>query len=109
MYKISNSYQKYNKRSKQSSNFSTLFFKILISGIIILLGLFLIVLNTSGRNQVEYKEIEINSGDSLWSILNSHYGKKHDIREIIHQVKKINKLDNVILQPGQKIKIPELN
>lgn len=109
MYQLTNTNKPLNSKSSKSSNIYDKIKKIVLLSIIILLGLFIVGITTSGSSQNEYKEIEVTTGDSLWSIINNHYGEEHDKRKIVHQIKEINNLDNVILQPGQTIKVPDLD
>ena len=54
--------------------------------------------------------IRVSSGDTLWSIASRHHDNKSDIREFIHKIKYINKLDHsCTLYPGQNIMIPIYN
>ena len=60
---------------------------------------------------LEYKEEYIYSGDTLWSIAEKEanenkYYEKEDIRNIVFDIKKVNKLEDSNLQVGQKILIP---
>ena len=59
----------------------------------------------------KYKEESIILGDTLWSISqeeskNNKYFENKDIREIVSEIKRINKLDNLDLKEGQKLVIP---
>lgn len=61
--------------------------------------------------EIEYKDVEVISGDTLWSIAqeeqlyNDYYDNK-DIRYIISDLKQVNNLKNSNLDVGQKIVIP---
>lgn len=83
--------------------------------IIALVILILLMINTKSLSykKIEYNEIYVSSGDTLWSIAkseqkNNDYYKGKDIREIIHDIKKVNNLTNVELSVNQKILIPTL-
>lgn len=86
-----------------------------ISLLIILISLFIIFTETSSfsKENVEYKEIYISQGDTLWKIAKREkednlYYKNKDIRDIIEDLKKINDLENCNLKVNQKLQIPNL-
>ncbi|WP_254611217.1 LysM peptidoglycan-binding domain-containing protein [Paenibacillus sp. JMULE4] len=53
-----------------------------------------------------YSYVEVESGDTLWSIASQYADQGQDIREYIHQIKGINHLKNSHLQVGQKLLLP---
>ena len=60
---------------------------------------------------ITYKTIIVSVGDTLWSIAkeeqnNNEYYKEKDIRYIIHDLKSINKLQNINLKSNQKLIVP---
>ena len=66
---------------------------------------------TYSKVDTKYKEESIILGDTLWSISqqeakNNKYFENKDIREIVSEIKRINKLDNLDLKEGQKLLIP---
>ena len=80
---------------------------LLIIGMIIVI--FFSFSNKSySKGELKEKTIYIANGDTLWSIAseereNNDYYKERDIREIIHEIKRINNLDNNDLFVGQKL------
>lgn len=65
------------------------------------------------HSDINYKTIYVSNGDSLWSIAkeekNSNlYYENKDIREVIANIKKVNKLGNNDLSIGQKLLLPNL-
>lgn len=52
-----------------------------------------------------YQVVVVRDGETLWQIAKSH-NNESDIREFIHQIKKLNKLEHSLIYPGQKIMIP---
>lgn len=83
---------------------------ISILGILILI-IILFSNKTYSKVDTEYKEESIILGDTLWSISqeeakNNKYFENKDIREIVSEIKRINKLDNLDLREGQKLLIP---
>lgn len=89
--------------------------KKFIRTISILVMLILIIIlfsnKTYSKVDTKYKEESIILGDTLWSISqeeskNNKYFENKDIREIVSEIKRINKLDNLDLKEGQKLVIP---
>ena len=83
-----------------------------ISILVILILIILLFSNkTYSKVDTKYKEESIILGDTLWSISqeeskNNKYFENKDIREIVSEIKRINKLDNLDLKEGQKLLIP---
>ena len=83
-----------------------------ISILVILILIILLFSNkTYSKVDTKYKEESIILGDTLWSISqeeakNNKYFENKDIREIVSEIKRINKLDNLDLREGQKLLIP---
>lgn len=54
-----------------------------------------------------YQVIDVNTGDSVWTIATRSVTDKDDIRHLIAAIKHINHLDNNLqIYPGQILKIP---
>lgn len=79
--------------------------------VILILIIILFSNKTYSKVDTKYKEESIILGDTLWSIsqeeakINKYFENK-DIREIVSEIKRINKLDNLDLKEGQKLLIP---
>lgn len=86
--------------------------KKFIRGLIIIIAItsLFICKSTLSYNELEYKTIYVSSGETLWEIAeneqktNSYYANK-DIREIVNNIKNINKLEDSNLYEGQKLLI----
>jgi hypothetical protein len=50
-----------------------------------------------------YKSIEIESGDSLWSISKQYCDSTDDIREYMNELKELNALTSDYIQEGQHL------
>ena len=79
--------------------------------VILILIIILFPNKTYSKVDTKYKEESIILGDTLWSISqeeskNNKYFENKDIREIVSEIKRINKLDNLDLKEGQKLVIP---
>lgn len=86
---------------------------IILSGIVIAIILFSSkgTLSHSEKEQIHYETISVFQGDTLWSIAtnqqqNNPYYSEKDVRFVVSELRKINKLDNANLQIGQKLKVP---
>lgn len=83
-----------------------------ISILVILILIIILFSNkTYSKVDTKYKEESLILGDTLWSISqeeakNNKYFENKDIREIVSEIKRINKLDNLDLKEGQKLLIP---
>ena len=81
-------------------------------GLIIFIILMLANISFS-HTEVNYKEIAISSGDTLWSIAkheknNNDYFENKDIRDIVDEIKYLNNLSNSNLNIGDKLNIPTI-
>ena len=81
-------------------------------GLIIFIILMLANISFS-HTEVSYKEIITSSGDTLWSIAkyeknNNDYFENSDIRDIVDEIKYLNKLTNSNLSIGDKLNIPTI-
>jgi len=79
---------------------------------IILIVLLVVTLGISGYSRAktqcwekEYQEVYVCYGDTLWSIAKSHNPKDIDIRKVIYDIQKINKLDKANIYEGQVLKV----
>ena len=83
---------------------------ILIVGLTI--GIVLIMTSESLSHQdIKYKSVSVSYGDTLWDIAKSEqqtndYYKERDVRDIVANIKKANKLEKSNLTIGQVLEIP---
>lgn len=83
---------------------------LIILGVIMLISLFISNISFShGENN--YKTIYVSNGDTLWSIAkeeqeNNAYYEDKDIREVVNNIKIVNKLNSSDLSSNQKLVIP---
>ena len=83
---------------------------LIIMGIILCLTLFINKASLS-HGETEYKTIYVSEGDTLWNIAksnqrNNQYYKNKDVRYIINDIMKINKLNNSEININQELLIP---
>ncbi len=82
-----------------------------LSYIIILLFIFTFTSNAINKNKaamnnVILKEIQIESGDTLWDIAKENISNEEDIRNYIYEIIEINNLKNVNIHAGETIVVP---
>ncbi len=88
------------------------FLRSSIITILLVIALILILSNISlSHNNVNYKKISIQSGDTLWSIAkfekdNNEYFENKDIRDIVYEIQDLNNLSSSNLKIGEQINIP---
>lgn len=86
--------------------------KIVLSILVISLIIWLLIQSTAlSYKPIEYREIYVSDGDTLWGIAkaeknNNEYYKNKDIREIIYDIRQINTLENSELYEHQKLLLP---
>ncbi|HLO04012.1 MAG TPA: LysM peptidoglycan-binding domain-containing protein [Symbiobacteriaceae bacterium] len=81
---------------------------LLLASIIlaVLFGAPKLVQTLTPAQDVPLTEHRVTSGESLWQIA-AQYRPESDPRQVIAQIKQINKLGESTLQPGQHLLIPE--
>jgi len=56
--------------------------------------------------EVEYLEVIVNSGDTVWDIAKEYRNEKQDVRELVYIILEVNEIENSMIYKGQKIRIP---
>ena len=91
------------------------FLRMTLIVFVIIVGISLYFSNVSFyKGDIKTKTVNFTKGDTLWSIAreeqeNNAYYENKDIRDIIYEIKKLNKLDNNSnLKIGQKLIIKSL-
>ncbi|PKM89574.1 MAG: hypothetical protein CVU87_04965 [Firmicutes bacterium HGW-Firmicutes-12] len=64
---------------------------------------------TDAQEAVQIVTIKVEEGDSLWKLADTYDNNKMDLREYIYIIQSVNDMDNTMLQPGQKVRIPIFN
>jgi LysM repeat protein len=72
----------------------------------VLFGAPKLVQTLTPAQDVPLTEHKVTRGESLWQIA-AQYRPESDPREVIAQIKQINKLGDATLQPGQRLLVPE--
>lgn len=91
------------------------FLRMTLIVFVIIIGISLYFSNVSfSKGDIKNKTVNVTKGDTLWSIAreeqeNNAYYENKDIRDIIYEIKKLNKLDNNSnLKIGQRLIIKSL-
>ncbi|EYE88207.1 hypothetical protein Q428_09250 [Fervidicella metallireducens AeB] len=87
----------------RESKFKKIF--IIISLIFVLVLPF--SLKASGNANNNCIKVTVNQGDTLWKIAKEHKRENEDVRKLIYEIRKINKLDSAVIVPGQTLLIPQ--
>jgi Tfp pilus assembly protein FimV len=52
------------------------------------------------------EEYLVRPGDTLWEIADEHGPDDRDVRDVIEAIRRLNRIDGSIIQPGQVLEIP---
>ncbi len=96
-----------NKKRYILKNKAKFFSFLFITSLIIFMMVY--TASVSGYKEPSYETVTISSGDTLWSIAQQYKSDNSDIREYIHDIKKLNKLDSGLLIENTSIIIPVEN
>jgi LysM repeat protein len=55
--------------------------------------------------EITYTTVQVRQGDTLWGIA-KEFSKSDDVRKLIYEIKKVNKLENSNITQGDELKIP---
>lgn len=84
----------------------TLFVVLTIIILTFLTNILLGLNNAEGTTIIEYKDIVVEPGDTLWNIASTYYSNDMDLREYIYEICELNNVSASTLQEGMKIMIP---
>lgn len=62
--------------------------------------------DVTGSTKQQYIQVEVQAGDTLWSLADEYMSADCDPRESVHRISKSNGISASELYPGQVIKIP---
>ena len=57
----------------------------------------------------DYDEVKIIEGDTLWFLAMDYTSKEYDIRRMLYEIKRMNKMETSQIYPGDILKIPLIN
>jgi len=98
--------KRHNKRRKANRVTIALTFIFIISFLFLMMTLG--NLNSYGDGEVEYIEVTVQSGDSLWKIAEEVTPEHRDLRETMFKIIKHNNLTSEIVYPGQLLEVPRV-
>ena len=60
----------------------------------------------AGNEMLETEGYTVVSGDTLWGVAETVAGPDVDVRELVYDIKRLNKLDTALIHPGQVLVVP---
>lgn len=95
------------RRYRVANRFRFTVFVALMIILITTVANFALGLNTADSlTYVEYMDLEVVSGDTLWSIAETYMSDSDDIRVAVYELCKINDISADQLQAGMTIQVP---
>ncbi|WP_021171106.1 Cell division suppressor protein YneA [Sporomusa ovata DSM 2662] len=80
---------------------------VLISLALVFLAITPLAISRAFVDNTTYDTVYVKSGDTVWQIASKYATPKDDVREIVFEIRRINKLDNnASVYPGQALKVP---
>ncbi|WP_425060955.1 Cell division suppressor protein YneA [Sporomusa carbonis] len=80
---------------------------LIISLVLILLAITPLAISLAFVDTNTYETVYVKPGDTVWQIAAKYATDKDDVREIVFEIRKINKLDNnARVHPGQALRVP---
>lgn len=83
--------------------------KVVIASIFVVIFMSMLSMSfiKSEKPIVDYMNIQVSSGDTVWTIAARNASKEEDIRELVYTIKTMNGLDqNALIYSGQTLKVP---
>ncbi|MBE5927746.1 MAG: LysM peptidoglycan-binding domain-containing protein [Lachnospiraceae bacterium] len=94
-------------RYRISSRIRFTLFVVLVILLITTCANFALGLNTANSaTYIEYTQVEVMSGDTLWSIAETYMDDDSDIRRSVYELCKINDITASQLQAGMTLLVP---
>ena len=53
-------------------------------------------------------EVVVSAGDTLWNIAAHEYGAQVDLRRAIYRIRELNRLQQSLISPGERLTLPYL-
>ncbi len=95
------------KRYRISNKFRFIVFLVVMIILITNIANFALGLNTAASlTKVQYMDVQISSGDTLWSIAETYMPDTMDTRQAVYQLCKLNNISANELYAGMTIQIP---
>ncbi|WP_324824058.1 LysM peptidoglycan-binding domain-containing protein [Sinanaerobacter sp. ZZT-01] len=84
----------------------TIFMSLLFILLIILINSLSGLYQSNSLTRIDYTEIQIQAGDTLWKLAQEFGPSNQDLRAVIYEICMINQISADSIQPGQSILIP---
>lgn len=79
----------------------------IMSLVLVILAITPLAISRAFVDTTTYATVYIQPGDTIWQIAAKYTTENADVREVVYEIRRINKLDNnARIYPGQVIKIP---
>ena len=92
-YRISNKYR-----------FITFVALMVIIGSMIIGAVFPV--SAAHQQDINYREVKVQYGDTLWNIARTYGDSSRDVREIVYDICTLNNVEAGSIYPGQILKVP---
>lgn len=80
---------------------------LVMSLVLILLAIAPLATSRAFVDTNTYETVYVEPGDTVWQIAAKYTTNKEDVRELIYEIRQINKLDNnAKVYPGQALRVP---
>lgn len=61
------------------------------------------------EHDYDYDEVKIREGDTLWMIATDYVSQEYDVRRMVYEIKRFNKMEESYIYVGDILKIPIMN
>ncbi|MEN6413101.1 MAG: LysM domain-containing protein [Veillonellales bacterium] len=80
---------------------------LVLSLVLVVLTVTPLAISRAFVDTTTYETVYVNPGDTVWQIAAKYTTPKDDIREVVFEIRRINKLDNnAKVYPGQTLRVP---
>ena len=80
---------------------------LVLSLVLVILAITPFAISRAFVEPATYETIYVKPGDTVWQIAAKCITDKDDVREVVFEIRRINKLDNnAKVYPGQALKVP---
>ena len=87
--------------------------RIFVVGIFYILVIGMCIYNSVSRSirlaNAEYINHIVSTGETLWGIANKYSDDSIDTRDVIHEIRKVNHLDDATIYCGDNLLVPVCN
>ncbi len=97
---------KNSRRTRRKRNFFTKY--RICSFLLVLLIIFAITrVKAEGKKEIQYQEVIVQPGDTLWALAKKHKDSSTDIRDYIAHIQQLNQIRSII-HPGDVLVFPSI-